>query len=844
VIERQVHYHTYPAAPPGEPAASPAARLYQYRLYQQIAGGYSLAELAGLCFELGLNPEEMAGDTPTAKARSLVAYTWNHGRIADLLAALRAGRGHVTWPGPPAAVHLEQLSPAERLAQMPLDHVPPVSPTLPPGSRLPLLPNPHFTGREEELKELARLLRGGETVAIGQSTAVTGTGGIGKSQLAVEFAHRYGPYFAGGVFWLNMSEPANVPAEVAACGGPAGMDLLPGFADLPIAEQAQRVLRAWRDDGLPRLIIFDNCEEPDLLTEWLPGGAGRVLVTARRSQWPGSLGLTPLPLPTLPRAESVALLQKHAPMADAGVLDEMAAELGDLPLALSLAGGFMETYAGMPFAAPEKVLARLRQPDLLESAALTGHGQEHSPTGHDRHVARTFALSLERLDESAAVDRLALDLLARAACFAPGEPIPAGLLLAAATGRDNDASDADEIAALRQADALKRLADVGLLETGTEGERRLHRLVAAFTRQTLAARLADAVTAVERVAEMEANQLNEAGYPLVLLRWQQHLRHITDTARQRIDERAAGLCDTLGYHLSSIGDLAGARVYYERALIIWETMHGSDHLHTARSLNNLGHLLNSMGHIGEAQPYYARALSIREKTLGPYHPDTARSLNNFGMLMQDMGDLVAAQSYLERALSVWYNFRGPNHPDTALILNNLGMLLQDMGDLQGAWPYLERALSIREKSLGANHPDFALSLNNLGFLLQRMGYLAEAQPHFERALAIREKILGPHHPQTAGSLNNLGVLLELRGDLVKARPYYERALAIDEKALGPDHPDTATDLNNLAYLLQAMGDLAGARPYFERALAIFTARLGPDHPHTQTVRRNLTALPD
>jgi hypothetical protein len=140
VIERQVHYHTYPAAPPGEPAASPAARLYQYRLYQQIAGGYSLAELAGLCFELGLNPEEMAGDTPTAKARSLVAYTWNHGRIADLLAALRAGRGHVTWPGPPAAVHLEQLSPAERLAQMPLDHVPPVSPTLPPGSRLPLLP--------------------------------------------------------------------------------------------------------------------------------------------------------------------------------------------------------------------------------------------------------------------------------------------------------------------------------------------------------------------------------------------------------------------------------------------------------------------------------------------------------------------------------------------------------------------------------------------------------------------------------------------------------------------------------------------------------------------------------
>jgi hypothetical protein len=189
------------------------------------------------------------------------------------------------------------------LAQMPLDHMPPVSPTLPPGSRLPLLPNPHFTGREEELKELARLLGGGETVAIGQSTAVTGAGGIGKSQLAVEFAHRYGPYFAGGVFWLNMSEPANVPAEVAACGGPAGMDLLPGFGDLPLDEQVQRVLQAWRSDGLPRLLIFDNCEAPELLTQWRPGGSSRILVTARRSRWPGNLGLTPLPFHPAPRRE-------------------------------------------------------------------------------------------------------------------------------------------------------------------------------------------------------------------------------------------------------------------------------------------------------------------------------------------------------------------------------------------------------------------------------------------------------------------------------------------------------------------------------------------------------------
>jgi tetratricopeptide (TPR) repeat protein len=730
------------------------------------------------------------------------------------------------------------------LAQMPLDHVPPVSPTMPPGSRMPLLPNPHFTGREEELKELARLLRGGETVAIGQSTAVTGAGGIGKSQLAVEFAHRYGPYFAGGVFLLNMSEPANVPAEVAACGGPAGMDLLPGFGDLPLDEQAQRVLQVWRSDGLPRLIIFDNCEEPELLAQWRPGGACRILVTARRGQWPGSLGLTPLPLPTLPRAESVALLQNHAPTADAGVLEQIAAELGDLPLALSLAGGFMETYADMPFTVPEKVLARLRQPDLLASAALTGHGQEHSPTGHDRHVARTFALSLERLDESAAVDRLALDLLARAACFAPGEPIPAELLLATAPGSDDAASEA--MAALCQADALKRLADVGLLEAGNgDGdERRLHRLVAAFVRQELAALLHEARAAVEHIVLAEANRLNKVGYPQALLPWQPHLRHVADVACERAGEGAAELCNTFAYHLQSVGDLAGARVYYERALEIRDRVLGSDHPETIATVNCLGLLLKDLGDLAGARLYFEQALTIHQRTVAPDYDGMAASLNNLGLLLKDMGDRAGARFYLEQALAVRKEALRSQHPDRAIDLNNLGWLLKDMDDLAGARTYFERALTIREEILGLKHPETAIDLNNLGWLLKDMGDLAGARPYFERALAIRQEILGPTHPETAIDRNNLGLLLKDMGDLAGARPYFEQALAIVEHVLGPDHPNTVTSLNNLGWLFKDMGDLAGARRYFEGALAVHKKALGLDHPHTATSLNNLGHLLD
>jgi hypothetical protein len=88
---------------------------------------------------------------------------------------------------------------------------------LPAGSRMELSTNPLFVGRADDLRALAKALKGDQTVAITQvqTAAATGWGGVGKTQLAVEFAHRYGQYFAGGVFWLNFADPGGVSSEVA-----------------------------------------------------------------------------------------------------------------------------------------------------------------------------------------------------------------------------------------------------------------------------------------------------------------------------------------------------------------------------------------------------------------------------------------------------------------------------------------------------------------------------------------------------------------------------------------------------------------------------------------------------
>ena len=130
----------------------------------------------------------------------------------------------------------EVLAAAEaRLAALPLDTVPDPAP-LPPGSRMPLRPNPLFVGREADLRALAGALKGGETVAIGQIAAATGLGGMGKTQLASEFVHRYGPFFTGGIFWLSFANAAAIPAEVALCGGLGGLELRSDFATLPIED--------------------------------------------------------------------------------------------------------------------------------------------------------------------------------------------------------------------------------------------------------------------------------------------------------------------------------------------------------------------------------------------------------------------------------------------------------------------------------------------------------------------------------------------------------------------------------------------------------------------------------
>lgn len=222
-----------------------------------------------------------------------------------------------------------------------------------------------FKGRDGDIKDLAELLLRPPPTKVVPTIASTGLGGLGKTQLAAEFAHRYGQYFKGGVFWISCGEPEAIPSQLAACGW--GLNLHPAYADLDFPDQLRLLRSAWQRK-MPRLLIFDACEDERTLSEWRPTtGGARVLLTSRRPSWDPALGVTPLSISPLLRQDSMRLLRNMRSdlTADDPALDAISEELGDLPLALHLASLFLAKFRHSVLGRPDKYLQALRGASVL-----------------------------------------------------------------------------------------------------------------------------------------------------------------------------------------------------------------------------------------------------------------------------------------------------------------------------------------------------------------------------------------------------------------------------------------------------------------------------------------------
>lgn len=323
--------------------------------------------------------------------------------------------------------------------------IPPPGP-LPPGSRVPFVHNKNFVGREEQLRAVAGALLQPSQSAVLIPQLISGMGGIGKTQFAIEFAYRYGRFFKG-VHWLNARNPESIEAEIAACGLAQGVTLWPET----LSKQVTVTLRTWAMDG-PRLVILDDLEDEVAAEKWLPelvNNAAHLLITSRGAKWARVLNLNQLTLSGLSSNIGLRLLRDIFGNVRTGDSDDelsiLMDRLGHLPLPLELAARYLLAHPKLSIPA---YLARLQITDLNPLQA-------------------TFDTSWNQLS-----DEKAQQVLGIMAYCAPGVPIPAGLLRQASGIEDLKTFDI----------ALSQLTNNAFIQTDSTQLPIIHPLVAEYVR--------------------------------------------------------------------------------------------------------------------------------------------------------------------------------------------------------------------------------------------------------------------------------------------------------------------------------------------------------------------------
>jgi transcriptional regulator with XRE-family HTH domain len=584
-----------------------------------------------------------------------------------------------------------------------------------------------FTGREDLLAAVReRLLAGHATVV----QVLHGMGGVGKTQLAAEYAHRC----AGGydlAWWVDAEQGGLIGDQVADLGQALGC-VRAGAGSEAVRAAVLAELRyrgRW-------LLIFDNAGSPEDVAPWLPGDGGHVLITSREHGWDEIAA--PVEVPVFTPAESIEMIRRRIPgldMADAG---RLAAELGHLPLGIAQAAGFMADTG----TSVTQYLSMLRN----QAGQLLGRG---APGSYPQSLAAATAVIAERLSDQ---DPAAAELASLCAFLAP-EPIPEDLFTNAAGLLPGElAARAADPLAWRQ--TLARMTGQSLARLDHRGLQ-MHRLTQAILRDRLTP--ASASAARKRTeAILAASDPGDPFDPATWARWAQLVPHVLAADLAATDNPALrDLVRRVCWYQIEHGDARIPRAVTSDLHQQWSARLGQDHEHTLMAAHYLAWALLELGHYAEARVLNQDTWERRRRVLGEEHPDTLKSAHNLALGLRMLGDLRAARDLNKDTWKRHRDAQGPDHRDTLRTAHILAADLRELGDVAAARDLDRDTLHRRQRVLGEDHPDTLNSAYNLAADLRDLGDVAAARDLDRDTLHRRQRVLGEDHPDTLNSARNL-----------------------------------------------------------------------------------------
>lgn len=583
---------------------------------------------------------------------------------------------------------------------------------------VPYARNDFFRDRDAQLAGLEPLSNGaGRPLAV-----LAGIGGVGKSAVALEFAYRQRPH-RRVVWWVEAETTETRNLSYARFA--AALKLPENGSPYP--DVIRGAVLNWLENHDDWLLVLDNVETPQSLTDWLPvHRRGLAVITSRETAWPGGARLFPV-TEWAPETAAAFLAERSGIKNDPATARSLAERLGCLPLACEQAGaGIRENR--WSFAT---YLSRF-------DAECAGLAAKHAPVEHP-----SLFVTVQMAMQAVAADPLAATVAQALAQLAPDD-IPRSLL-AAWPDVEDEAMDGALQALFRRA-----------LIRGENDLLSMHRL----TQEMIRAQDPDPAASAGRAVGLLADTLDKGNMQIDLTLWPMAAALLPHGAAlfgrlpvppPRPD--AAGfVCGQLGAFMQfARSDIRGAQIWAQRAVDISEAVLSADHPNLAACYSNLAVVLRALKEYPAAADLYRKALVINERVSGRDSVAAARIHNNLGGLLLEQLDLDGAQVELEAALGIFEKNPDADRSFHARVCHNLGSVFWRKQELPAAKQKFKQALEIKNAHYHGDHPEIAMSLHGLGVVSFKMNEWDAARDLAACAVAMLEILaarnpLSPDHP--------------------------------------------------------------------------------------------------